>query len=103
MSAWYVFSALGLYPRTPGSAPLLLGAPVFPVAVVDRPGSRDITISAPDADDTHVFVDAVRLSGRAYPKSWTEASPTRSGGTLAFRLAERPNTRRATDPAGLPK
>ncbi|WP_411147938.1 GH92 family glycosyl hydrolase [Streptomyces sp. A30] len=103
MSAWYVFSALGLYPQTPGSASLLLGAPVFPGAVVDRPGSRDITISAPDADDTHVFVDAVRLNGRTYQKSWTDAGLTRSGGTLAFRLAEQPNTRWATDPAGLPK
>ncbi|WP_030617536.1 GH92 family glycosyl hydrolase [Streptomyces fulvoviolaceus] len=103
MSAWYVFSALGLYPQTPGSANLLLGAPVFPTAVVDRPGRRDITISAPDADDTHVYVDAVRLDGRAYQRSWTDAGLIRSGGTLTFRLAEQPNTAWATDPAGLPK
>ncbi len=103
MSAWYVFAALGLYPQTPGSASLLLGAPVFPTAVLDRPGRKDITISAPDADDTHLFVDAVRLDGRAYRKSWTGAGLTRSGGSLTFRLAEQPNTRWATDPAGLPK
>ncbi|MCT9077450.1 GH92 family glycosyl hydrolase [Streptomyces fulvoviolaceus] len=103
MSAWYVFSALGLYPQTPGSANLLLGAPVFPTTVVDRPGRRDITISAPDADDTHVYVDAVRLDGRAYQRSWTDAGLIRSGGTLTFRLAEQPNTAWATDPAGLPK
>ncbi|MFI9756637.1 GH92 family glycosyl hydrolase [Streptomyces sp. NPDC051963] len=103
MSAWYVFSALGLYPQTPGSASLLLGAPVFPTAVVDRPGPRDITISAPDADDTHTYVDAVRLDGRAHRKSWTDAGLTRSGGSLTFRLTEQPNTRWATDPDDLPK
>ena len=29
MSAWYVFSALGFYPETPGTADLALGSPVF--------------------------------------------------------------------------
>ncbi|MFB9579891.1 glycoside hydrolase domain-containing protein, partial [Streptomyces yanii] len=33
MSAWYVFAALGIYPKAPGSADLLLGTPVFPHAV----------------------------------------------------------------------
>ena len=103
MSAWYVFSALGLYPQTPGSANLLLGAPVFPAAVVDRPGRSDIRISAPDADGTHAFVDAVRLDGVAYRRSWADAGLTRSGGTLTFRLAEQPNTEWATDPANLPR
>ncbi|WP_225320593.1 hypothetical protein [Streptomyces luteolifulvus] len=41
--------------------------------------------------------------GRPYEKSWTDAGLIRSGGTLAFRLAEQPNTRWATDPAGLPQ
>ncbi|MFJ9752363.1 GH92 family glycosyl hydrolase [Streptomyces chartreusis] len=103
MSAWYVFSSLGLYPQTPGSASLLLGAPLFPAAVLDRSGLGDITISAPDADDSHVYVDAVRLDGRPHQKSWTVAGLTRSGGALTFRLTEQPNTRWATDPAGLPR
>ncbi len=103
MSAWYVFSALGLYPQTPGSAHLLLGAPVFPKAVLDRPGRKDITISAPAADDTHVYVDAVRLDGRPSQTSWTDAGLALSGGTLDFRLAGQPDTRWGTDPAHLPE
>ena len=103
MSAWYVFSALGIYPQTPGTAELLLGAPVFPAAAIDRPGRNDIVITAPDADDTHVYVDAVRLDGRALQQSWTGAGLTRSGGTLDFRLAEQPNTEWATDPGTLPE
>jgi putative alpha-1,2-mannosidase len=47
MSAWYVFSALGVYPRTPGSAGLLLGAPVFTSALIGRTGRGDIRINAP--------------------------------------------------------
>ncbi|MCS0604370.1 GH92 family glycosyl hydrolase [Streptomyces sp. LP11] len=103
MSAWYVFSALGLYPQTPGSANLLLGAPVFREAVLDRPGATDIVISAPGADDRHPYVDAVRLDGRPLNRSWTDAGPTLRGGRIAVRTAAEPNTSWATDPAGLPR
>ncbi|MFG2780667.1 GH92 family glycosyl hydrolase [Streptomyces prunicolor] len=103
MSAWYVLSALGIYPRTPGSADLLLGAPLFPKAVVDRPGRTDLVITAPDADDTHPYVDAVRLDGRDLTRAWTGAGLTLKGGRLDFRLATEPNTSWGTDLGHLPK
>ncbi|MEU5716305.1 GH92 family glycosyl hydrolase [Streptomyces sp. NPDC020403] len=103
MSAWYVFSALGLYPRTPGSATMLLGTPLFPAAVLDRPQGGDITISAPQADDTHPYIDAVTVDGRASGRSWTDDRLVTRGGSLTYRLAARPNTSWATRPADLPQ
>ncbi|OON82939.1 GH92 family glycosyl hydrolase [Streptomyces tsukubensis] len=103
MSAWYVFSALGLYPRTPGSASMLLGAPLFPHAVIDRPGRTDIRIEAPLADSAHPYVSALHLNGRTYDRSWTDGSLLRSGGTLAYRLSDRPDTRWATAESQLPR
>lgn len=103
MSAWYVFSALGLYPQTPGSATMLLGTPLFPDALIDRAHGRDITIGAPDADAGHPYVDAVRVNGRTSERSWTDASLVTRGGTLAFRLAETPNSSWGTATSGLPR
>ncbi|KPC80967.1 MULTISPECIES: GH92 family glycosyl hydrolase [Streptomyces] len=103
MSAWYVFSALGIYPQTPGSATMLLGAPLFPSAVLDRPQGGDIRISAPQADATHPYIDAVKVDGRASDRSWTDARLVTGGGSLTYRLADRPNTSWATGPAGLPQ
>ncbi|MFB4426590.1 GH92 family glycosyl hydrolase [Streptomyces sp. QL37] len=103
MSAWYVYSALGLYPQTPGSATMLLGAPLFPSAVLDRPQGGDIRISAPEADATHPYIDAVRVDGRTADRSWTDARLVTRGGSLTYRLADRPNTSWATGPAGLPQ
>ena len=37
MSAWYVWSALGMYPQTPGTADLALGSPMFSQAVLTLP------------------------------------------------------------------
>lgn len=103
MSAWYVFSALGLYPQTPGGGELLLGAPLFPKAVIDRPHGRDITITAPAADAAHPYVDAVTVNGRAHDRSWTDASLLTRGGKLAYRLSGQASTSWATDPSGLPQ
>ncbi|MFE9823213.1 GH92 family glycosyl hydrolase [Streptomyces sp. NPDC005791] len=103
MSAWYVFSALGLYPQTPGSATMLLGAPLFPSAVLDRPQGGDIRIHAPQADATHPYIDAVSVDGRASDRSWTDAGLVTRGGSLTYRLADRPNTSWAAGAAGLPQ
>ncbi|MFI9394191.1 GH92 family glycosyl hydrolase [Streptomyces bauhiniae] len=92
MSAWYVFSALGVYPQTPGSATLLLGAPVFPRATVDRPGRTDLVITAPEADDTHVYIGAVRRDGHPVTRSWLTPAQARHGGRLDFTLTTAPDT-----------
>ncbi|MHC8421153.1 glycoside hydrolase domain-containing protein [Streptomyces sp. NB004] len=94
---------MGRYPRTPGSADLLLGAPVFERAVLDRPHGTGITITAPAAGAAHRYVESVRLNGRAHDASWVGPPLTLRGGTLAFGLVDRPDTRWATDPSGLPE
>ena len=74
LSAWYVWSALGLYPETPGTADLALGSPVFPHAVI-TPGRR------PDADHPRGrrrrrrAVRAVRGVGRRGPGTRAYAPP----------------------------
>lgn len=103
MSAWYIFSSLGIYPQSPGTANMLLGAPAFPKAVVQRPGRGDIVITAPAADDTHIYVSGVRQNGWNQPRSWVDRSLTLSGGSLDFRLATAPDTRWATGESDLPK
>ncbi|MGW3113515.1 GH92 family glycosyl hydrolase [Streptomyces sp. NPDC001091] len=103
MSAWYVFSALGIYPQTPGSATLLLGAPVFPKATVDRPGRADLVITAPEADDTHVYTGAVRRDGHPLTRSWLTPAQALSGGRLDFTLTTSPDTGWATGEGGLPR
>ncbi|WP_411087239.1 GH92 family glycosyl hydrolase [Streptomyces sp. 061-3] len=103
MSAWYVFSALGLYPQTPGSATMLLGVPLFPDALIDRAHGRDITIGAPDADAAHPYIDAVEVNGRSSDRSWADSGLVTRGGSLTYRLAGQPNTGWATAPSGLPQ
>ncbi|WP_432012152.1 GH92 family glycosyl hydrolase [Streptomyces cucumeris] len=104
MSAWYVFSALGLYPKAPGSADFLLSAPVFTRSVIAPAGHRgEIVIDAPGASDSNLYIRSVQRDQRTHRTSWLDGSFARDGGSLRFRLGDRPDTTWATDPAHLPR
>ncbi len=74
MSAWYVFSALGIYPSLPGSGDLLLSAPLFPridVSVPDGTHLRHLTINAAGADAAPLeYIKGFSLNGDARDKSY---------------------------------
>ncbi|PWK83732.1 putative alpha-1,2-mannosidase [Lentzea atacamensis] len=84
MSAWYVFAALGLYPRTPSSAELHVSSPMFPKA---RIAQRGITILAPGAPGIHV--DDVRWNGRRQTTPWLPEQFVQRGGVLRVSTATR--------------
>ena len=85
MSAWYVFAALGIYPRTPGSGELLLSSPLFPSAVIRPAGAAPIRITTSGSgkyvQDVRPGEAAARLEGRRL---------FLHGGSLDFRLSETP-------------
>ncbi len=103
MSAWYVWGALGMYPQTPGRGEVLLSSPTFTVARIHRGGSRrTITVRAPEASTSAVYVAGLRVDGRTSTRSWLPASVLNRGGELRFDLATRPSTRWGTGPRDLP-
>ena len=82
MSAWYVFAALGLYPRTPSSAELHLAGPMFPKA---RIAQRNLTIFAPGAPD--IYVQGARWNGRKVDQPWLPETFVQRGGVLRVELS----------------
>ena len=90
MSSWYVWAALGLYPEIPGRAELLLGSPLFPRAVVHRPGG-EVVIEATGAGDGKSYVQTLTLDGKAWTKPWLPVSFAEHGGTLRFTLGAQPD------------
>ncbi len=86
LSAWYVMSALGLGPVTPGAPLYVLGSPVFETAVLDLPGRRDVRIEAPGASLTGKYVQSATLGGRALDRDWLTQGELRKGGTLRLQM-----------------
>lgn len=90
LSAWYVFSALGLYPEIPGSGVLALGSPLFRRAEIRLPHRRQATIATAGPGR---YVQSLRLGGRAYGRPWTTYCALARGADLAYRLGRRPDRR----------
>ncbi|KHL55376.1 GH92 family glycosyl hydrolase [Xanthomonas cannabis] len=93
MSAWYLFSALGLYPAVPGSGQFLLHAPRFKRATLTLGNGKRLRIDAPGADGrTLQYVDGVRLNGKPQPQVFLDWAQLQQGGTLSFALTNRAPT-----------
>ncbi|MGC1302157.1 MAG: glycoside hydrolase domain-containing protein, partial [Caulobacteraceae bacterium] len=89
MSSWYVWSALGLYPETPGRAELVLGSPLFARIVVRRP-MGDLTIQAQGAPSAGPYVAGLKVDGVESRRPWLPESFALKGGRLDFELAAQP-------------
>jgi predicted alpha-1,2-mannosidase len=102
MSSWYIWSALGMYPETPGLANMALNSPLFPSITVSRPGGQTITINAPNASASTFYIQNLSVNGATSNNDWLPPSFIANGGTLNFTLSTTANTSWASAAANEP-
>jgi len=98
-SAWYVFSALGFYPVTPGVNQYVVGAPLFPKATVKLENGRSFTVNARGKGR---YVDALKVNGKAIGRTWLGHDELMKGATLDFSMSAKPNMVRGTREQDVP-
>src|SRR5687768_7840827 len=103
MSAWYVLSAAGFYPVTPGSTTYAIGTPLFPEARFNLENGRSFTIRARNVSARNIYIESASLNGKPYNKSYLDHADLMRGGELIFRMGPRPNTRWGTGPGNEPE
>jgi hypothetical protein len=91
MSAWFVWSALGMYPMTPGTATLALGSPLFARAVLTLPSGKTLTIDGHGAADDAPYVQSAIWNGSTWKDAYAPPSAITSGGTLTYTLGTSPD------------
>jgi predicted alpha-1,2-mannosidase len=89
MSAWNVWSSLGMYPYNPARGELVLASPLFPKIEIKPPSGQTITITA---SGTGPYVSGLELNGADSDKPWVPASLVSDGGTLDYTLSATPTT-----------
>ncbi|WP_329453963.1 GH92 family glycosyl hydrolase [Streptomyces sp. NBC_01497] len=102
MSAWYVWSALGMFPQVPGRAELVLASPLFRAATVRLGSGRTIEVHAPHAARDVPYVQGLLVNGRRSTKPWLPAEFVHTGGKLDFSLASTPDRSWGSEPADAP-
>ena len=105
MSAWYVFSSLGIYPTMSGSNTFVLSSPQFPSATVHigQYGGQGgvLTVSAPNTSDANRYVTSVTIDGESSDKTWVSWDALRHGGSIGYGVSSTPGAW-GTDPGDEP-
>jgi predicted alpha-1,2-mannosidase len=97
LSAWTVWSALGLYPYDACRDELVVGLATFDrVTVHDEGGGIALVIDAPRRGGAARFVTGAVLNGRALPRPSVRASALRSGARLRFTTSDMPGSWRGS-------
>jgi predicted alpha-1,2-mannosidase len=91
MSAWYVLSAMGFYPVTPGSDIYVIGSPLFENAAVDLGGGKRFVIRGDGVSKENVYIQSASLNGKPYTHSYLKHADIVSGGELVFKMGPEPN------------
>lgn len=86
MSAWYILSALGLYPVCPGKPTFTLGSPLFARATITLENGAMLTIDAPGNSPTSGLVQDVLWQGQLIAAAEIAHSLLAGGGTLTFQM-----------------
>jgi len=91
MSAWYVFSAMGFYPVTPGSGIYAIGTPAFPRVTVKLENGKTLIIKALNLSDQNFYIQSASFNGKPHTKCYFNHSDLMKGGELVFNMGPQPN------------
>ena len=106
MSAWYVFSAMGFYPVTPGQNTYALGSPLFTRVTVrlDKPyyNGNKFVIEADYNSGRNKYIQSATLNGKQWNKPWFSQADMKDGGILVFDMGPEPDKEWGSAPESAP-
>ena len=91
MSAWYVLSAAGFYPVTPGSTIYVIGSPLFPEARINLENGKSFVVRGVGVSERNVYIQSATLNKKPYTKSFLQHSDLMAGGELVLRMGSQAN------------
>ncbi|WP_289660529.1 GH92 family glycosyl hydrolase [Flavobacterium panacagri] len=91
MSAWYVFSSMGLYPMNPASGEYEIGSPIFEKSTLNLPNGKTFVIEAENVSDKKFYIQSATLNGKAFNKTAISHQEMLKGGVLHFVMGAQPN------------
>jgi predicted alpha-1,2-mannosidase len=91
MSAWYVFSSMGLYPMNPASGEYEIGSPIFEKATINLQGGKTFVIEAENVSAKNFYIQSATLNGIEFNQTSISHKQLLQGGTLHFVMGSEPN------------
>lgn len=95
-SAWYVFSALGMYPVCPGTDEYIIGSPLFDKVIVHLENENKLEIIAHHNNPSNRYIKHLEWKGEDYSYNYFKHEDLLNGGKMIFDMSEYPNMVRGT-------
>lgn len=102
LSSWYVLSAMGIYPVTPGNTQYTIGSPLFAEISINIPGNKIFKITAENNSKVNKYIQSASLNGEALDRLWIDHSEIMAGGALKFVMGPKPNMDWASSSESIP-
>ena len=91
MTAFVVFSSMGLYPMTPGLPFYDITSPIFEKTTINLQNGKTFTVVAEGASKTKKYIQKAFINGDAISSPFITHQQIMDGGTLELILDELPN------------
>lgn len=91
MTAFVVFSSMGLYPMTPGLPYYDITSPVFEKTTINLQNGKKFTVLAEGASRTKKYIQKAFINGKEITSPFISHEEIMNGGTLELILDELPN------------
>lgn len=101
-SAWYVWSALGMYPVCPASTQYAIGSPLFRKATLHFENGKSLVIDASSNATDRPYVNTLQYNGADYQHNYFEHFDLLKGGNLRYEMSAKPNCKRGTSSENFP-
>jgi predicted alpha-1,2-mannosidase len=101
-SAWYVFSAMGMYSVAPGTNQYVLGAPLFKKITLKLENGKTFVINAVNNSAENLYVQKAKLNGKTHTKTYLNHSDITNGGTFNLTMSSEPNKSKGVNESDAP-
>lgn len=91
MSAFVVFSMIGIYPVTPGLPYYNISSPIFTKSVIKLQDGNTFTISAPNTSKENKYIQSAKLNGKKINRCYIRHKEIMDGGELYLEMGNKPN------------
>ncbi|SHF32322.1 alpha-1,2-mannosidase, putative [Mariniphaga anaerophila] len=102
LSSWYVLSAMGIYPVTPGNPVYMIGSPLFEKTTLKTQKGSTFTVIARNNSDDNIYIQKASLNGQPFDRTWISHEEIVNGGVLEFEMGPKPNKKWGTGKQALP-
>ena len=91
LSSWYVLSAMGIYPVTPGYPAYAIGSPLFGKVTINIGKGKTFTIQSNKNSSANKYIQSGTLNGQPFNRTWILQKEITDGGNLIFEMGPEPN------------